>query len=159
MRLKEGFSEFDLKGVLFVEFPVELSWRECRDRLGLMIIYTGTMAVFSLWNMKGYFDTIPVDIEEAARIDGTDVNAMAFDADGNPETVFEEAYLLNCAPADVAEKKAAFKFDAIVPGEVPSIEGNFNGTVKVLGSATLGPDADWTANNKDARFYKAVLTR
>ena len=90
---------------------------------------------------------------------GTDVNAMAFDADGNPETVFEESYLLNCAPADVAEKKAAFKFDAIVPGEVPSIEGNFNGTVKVLGSATLGPDADWTANNKDARFYKAVLTR
>ena len=39
-------------------------------RLGLMIIYTGTMAVFSLWNMKGYFDTIPVDIEEAAQIDG-----------------------------------------------------------------------------------------
>lgn len=41
-------------------------------RLGLMIIYTGTMAVFSLWNMKGYFDTIPVDIEEAAQIDGAD---------------------------------------------------------------------------------------
>ena len=39
-------------------------------RLGLMIIYTGTMAVFSLWNLKGYFDTIPVDIEEAAQIDG-----------------------------------------------------------------------------------------
>ena len=39
-------------------------------RLGLLIIYTGTMAVFSLWNMKGYFDTIPVDIEEAAQIDG-----------------------------------------------------------------------------------------
>ena len=39
-------------------------------RLGLLIIYTGTMAVFSLWNMKGYFDTIPTEIEEAARIDG-----------------------------------------------------------------------------------------
>ena len=39
-------------------------------RLGLIIVYTGTMAVFSLWNMKGYFDTIPLDIEEAARIDG-----------------------------------------------------------------------------------------
>ena len=39
-------------------------------RLGLIIIYTGTMAVFGLWNMKGYFDTIPYDIEEAARIDG-----------------------------------------------------------------------------------------
>ena len=40
------------------------------SRLGLIIIYTGTMAVFGLWNMKGYFDTIPYDIEEAARIDG-----------------------------------------------------------------------------------------
>jgi arabinogalactan oligomer/maltooligosaccharide transport system permease protein len=39
-------------------------------RLGLIIVYTGTMAVFGLWNMKGYFDTIPYDIEEAARIDG-----------------------------------------------------------------------------------------
>ena len=39
-------------------------------RLVLLIIYTGTMAVFSLWNMKGYFDTIPIEIEEAAQIDG-----------------------------------------------------------------------------------------
>ena len=40
-------------------------------RTGLIIVYTGTMAVFALWNMKGYFDTIPVEIEEAAMIDGT----------------------------------------------------------------------------------------
>lgn len=39
-------------------------------RLGLVLVYTGTMAVFSLWNTKGYFDTIPVGIEEAAKIDG-----------------------------------------------------------------------------------------
>ena len=39
-------------------------------KTGLIIVYTGTMAVFALWNMKGYFDTIPVEIEEAARIDG-----------------------------------------------------------------------------------------
>ncbi len=40
------------------------------SRLGLVIVYTGTMAVFALWNMKGYFDTIPLEIEEAAMIDG-----------------------------------------------------------------------------------------
>lgn len=40
-------------------------------KVGLIIVYTGTMAVFALWNMKGYFDTIPIEIEEAARIDGT----------------------------------------------------------------------------------------
>ena len=40
------------------------------SRIGLIFIYTGTMAVFGLWNMKGYFDTIPIEIEEAASIDG-----------------------------------------------------------------------------------------
>lgn len=40
------------------------------SRLGLIIVYTGTMAIFGLWNMKGYFDTIPLGIEEAAKIDG-----------------------------------------------------------------------------------------
>ena len=39
-------------------------------KTGLIIVYTGTMAVFALWNMKGYFDTIPTEIEEAAMIDG-----------------------------------------------------------------------------------------
>ncbi|MCR4588779.1 MAG: ABC transporter permease subunit [Lachnospiraceae bacterium] len=39
-------------------------------KAGLVIVYTGTMAVFALWNMKGYFDTIPVEIEEAAKVDG-----------------------------------------------------------------------------------------
>ena len=46
-------------------------------RLGLIIVYTGTMAVFSLWNMKGYFDTVPIEIEEAARMDGaTDLQVV-----------------------------------------------------------------------------------
>ena len=66
--------------VLLISFPAILSmfavYRLLRPlglinhRLGLLIIYTGTMAVFSLWNMKGYFDTIPIEIEEAAQIDG-----------------------------------------------------------------------------------------
>ena len=39
-------------------------------RTGLVIIYAGSMCIFSIWNMKGYFDTIPVEIEEASKIDG-----------------------------------------------------------------------------------------
>ena len=39
-------------------------------RVGLILVYTGTMAVFSLWNTKGYFDTIPTELEEAEKIDG-----------------------------------------------------------------------------------------
>ena len=38
--------------------------------IGLIVIYAGTMSVFALLNMKGYFDAIPVEIDEAGRIDG-----------------------------------------------------------------------------------------
>ena len=37
---------------------------------GLILIYAGSMCVFAIWNMKGYFDTIPVEIEDASKIDG-----------------------------------------------------------------------------------------
>ncbi len=39
-------------------------------RLGLVIVYIGTMAVFGALNLKGYFDSVPAEIEEAAKIDG-----------------------------------------------------------------------------------------
>lgn len=39
-------------------------------KVGLIVIYAGTMCIFSIWNMKGYFDTIPIEIEEASKIDG-----------------------------------------------------------------------------------------
>jgi len=39
--------------------------------LGLIIAYSVTAVPFSIWILKGYFDTIPIDLEEAARIDGT----------------------------------------------------------------------------------------
>mgnify|MGYP001070882767 FL=1 len=38
---------------------------------GLIISYTATALPFCIWMMKGYYDTIPVDLEEAAMIDGT----------------------------------------------------------------------------------------
>lgn len=37
---------------------------------GLVLIYCGTIAIFAFWSMKGYFDSISIDMEEAARIDG-----------------------------------------------------------------------------------------
>ena len=37
---------------------------------GLIFVYAGSMCIFSIWNMKGYFDSIPIEIEEASRIDG-----------------------------------------------------------------------------------------
>ena len=38
--------------------------------LGVIIIYSSTALPFCIWTMKGYYDTIPVSLEEAARIDG-----------------------------------------------------------------------------------------
>jgi arabinogalactan oligomer/maltooligosaccharide transport system permease protein len=37
---------------------------------GLILVYSTTSLPFSVWMLKGYFDTIPRDIEEAALIDG-----------------------------------------------------------------------------------------
>lgn len=38
--------------------------------IGIIIIYTATALPFCVWQMKGYYDTIPPALEEAARIDG-----------------------------------------------------------------------------------------
>ncbi len=38
--------------------------------LGLAIAYTSGTLPFSIWNLKGYFDTVPRELEEAALIDG-----------------------------------------------------------------------------------------
>ncbi len=37
---------------------------------GLVLVYSTTSIPFSVWMLKGYFDTIPKDLEEAAYIDG-----------------------------------------------------------------------------------------
>lgn len=55
---------------MFAIYRLLRSFGLINHRIGLILVYTGTMAVFSLWNIKGYFDTIPAEIEEAARMDG-----------------------------------------------------------------------------------------
>ena len=37
---------------------------------GLILIYSSAGLGFNMWIMKGYFDTIPMELDEAARIDG-----------------------------------------------------------------------------------------
>ncbi|GHO86558.1 sugar ABC transporter permease [Dictyobacter formicarum] len=37
---------------------------------GLSMIYVATSIVFSCWNIKGYFDTLPIELDQAAIIDG-----------------------------------------------------------------------------------------
>jgi arabinogalactan oligomer / maltooligosaccharide transport system permease protein len=37
---------------------------------GLILVYSTTAIPFCVWNLKGYFDTIPKEIEESALVDG-----------------------------------------------------------------------------------------
>lgn len=45
-------------------------------RWGLVLIYSATALPFSIWMLKGYFDTIPTDLEEAAAIDGASLSQL-----------------------------------------------------------------------------------
>lgn len=93
-----GFSRLKFKGnkkifqslILLNAFPTILSmfaiWRLMSNQAislvntkgGLVIIYVGTMTIFGIMNLKGYFDTIPNEIEEAAKIDGaTDMQVIS----------------------------------------------------------------------------------
>lgn len=56
--------------------------------IGLVIVYATTAIPFCVWMLKGYFDTIPVDIEESARIDGA-----------SPATIFFRIILPLATPA------------------------------------------------------------
>jgi len=45
---------------------------------GLVLIYTVTAIPFCVWMMKGYFDTIPKELEESALIDGASQATIFF---------------------------------------------------------------------------------
>lgn len=50
-----------------------------RDSLiGVGIAMVSTALPFAIWNLKGYLDTIPRELEEAAAIDGADANQIFF---------------------------------------------------------------------------------
>lgn len=51
-------------------FVVLIQLQLLNSYLGLVVIYSATALPFCVWQMKGYYDTIPVALEEAARIDG-----------------------------------------------------------------------------------------
>lgn len=57
--------------MLVVPFYAVLSqYGLTNNLLGLVIVYAATNIAFSTWMMVGYFRTIPISLDEAARIDG-----------------------------------------------------------------------------------------
>ncbi len=48
-----------------------LEWLSLLDAsIGLILVYSATSVPFCVWMLKGYFDTIPLEIEESAIMDG-----------------------------------------------------------------------------------------
>lgn len=57
--------------MLILPFFIILSKLQLIDNFwGLFIIYSSTALPFCVWQMKAYYDTIPLELEEAARLDG-----------------------------------------------------------------------------------------
>ena len=46
--------------------------------IGLVLVYSVTAIPFCVWMLKGYFDTIPLEIEESAIMDGASRQAIFF---------------------------------------------------------------------------------
>jgi arabinogalactan oligomer/maltooligosaccharide transport system permease protein len=38
--------------------------------VGLLVVYSSSALPFCIWQMKGFFETVPKELEEAARLDG-----------------------------------------------------------------------------------------
>lgn len=47
--------------------------------LGLVLVYCSTAVPYCAWLLKGYFDTIPFEIDEAGRVDGLTPSARSRD--------------------------------------------------------------------------------
>ena len=68
--------------------PREVAGPRARRGLGLVLVYSTTAIPFCVWMLKGYFDTIPKELEEAALIDGA-----------SPATIFLRIVLPLAKPA------------------------------------------------------------
>ena len=58
-------------GMILIALFVIVTNLKLQDNvLGLVLAYTATAVPFSIWILKGYYDTIPIDLEEAGMVDG-----------------------------------------------------------------------------------------
>lgn len=57
--------------MMIVPLYLLMSWLGLADSVaGLVVVYSTTALPFCVWMLKGYFDTIPRDLDEAAMVDG-----------------------------------------------------------------------------------------
>jgi arabinogalactan oligomer/maltooligosaccharide transport system permease protein len=83
--LMNQFRIFDCGGGAIAVYPLascagsgQLVFNLRDSLLGVGIAMIAGALPFAVWNLKGYLDTIPLDLEEAAAIDGADANQIFF---------------------------------------------------------------------------------
>jgi arabinogalactan oligomer / maltooligosaccharide transport system permease protein len=67
-----------LNRVQFQDLPVLGDFNLRNSLLGVGLAIVSGLLPFAIWNLKGYLDTIPHDLEEAASVDGASINQTFF---------------------------------------------------------------------------------
>jgi arabinogalactan oligomer / maltooligosaccharide transport system permease protein len=65
---------FTLLNRIQVDLPLLGAFNLRNSLLGVGLAITSGLLPFAIWNLKGYLDTIPRDLEEAASVDGASLN-------------------------------------------------------------------------------------
>jgi multiple sugar transport system permease protein len=112
-----GFSRYPLKGndtylfiilttrmlpAIVVIIPVILMFRAAGlsgSYIGIILLYTAFNLAFTIWMMKSFFDELSLDVEDAARIDGSSETKVFFKV---------------CLPQVIAGLAATFVFGLIL---------------------------------------------
>ena len=112
-----GFSRYPLKGndtylfiilttrmlpAIVVIIPVILMFRVVGlsgSYIGIILLYTAFNLAFTIWMMKSFFDELSIDVEDAARIDGSSDSKVFFKI---------------CLPQVIAGLAATFVFGLIL---------------------------------------------
>src|SRR5262245_33550309 len=65
---------FVLLNSIQLDLPIIGAFNLRQSLLGLGLAVVSGLLPFAIWNLKGYLDTIPRDLEEAAAVDGADIH-------------------------------------------------------------------------------------
>ena len=69
-----------IPGIVYI-FPIYLTYVKLNmlnKNMGLVIVYMSFILPFSIWMLRGYFNSVPRELEEAAMIDGCSSLGIAF---------------------------------------------------------------------------------
>jgi arabinogalactan oligomer / maltooligosaccharide transport system permease protein len=67
-----------LNGIKLTGIPLLGAFNLRDSLLGVGLAIISGLLPFAIWNLKGYLDTIPKDLEEAAAVDGASINQTFF---------------------------------------------------------------------------------